>query len=62
PLEDGRMTTHAIELLPTAFRFKKGSKLRLSLAGADVDHFRTPEGPHVFRIDCSQSRLLVPYV
>jgi predicted acyl esterase len=62
PLEDGRMVTHAIELLPTAFRVRRGSRLRISLAGADLDHFRTPEGPHTFRIDCAGSRLLVPHV
>lgn len=61
-LEDGKMVTHAIELLPTAFLFRRGSRLRVTIAGADRDHFRTPPGPHVFRIDCAASRLLVPHV
>ena len=32
-------------LLPTAWRFAKGSRIRLSIAGADADHFvQTPHG------------------
>jgi predicted acyl esterase len=32
-------------LLPTAWRFAKGSRLRLSVAVADADHFaQTPHG------------------
>ena len=31
-------------LLPTAWRFAKGSRLRLSIAGADADHF--VQAPH----------------
>jgi uncharacterized protein len=37
-------------LLPTAWRFSAGSRIRLSLAGGDADHFvRTPHGrpPHI---------------
>jgi hypothetical protein len=32
-------------LLPTAWRFSAGSRIRLSLAGGDADHFvQTPHG------------------
>ncbi len=31
-------------LLPIAWRFAKGSRLRLSIAGADADHF--VQAPH----------------
>ena len=32
-------------LLPIAWRFAKGSRLRLSVSGADADHFvQTPHG------------------
>jgi predicted acyl esterase len=32
-------------LLPVAWRFARGSRLRLSIAGADADHFvQTPHG------------------
>jgi putative CocE/NonD family hydrolase len=60
---------HAIELLPLAMLFRRGHRIRLSLAGADVDHFTTP-GPRglagtshprvVWRVDRARSRLLLP--
>lgn len=32
-------------MLPTSWRFAKGSRIRISIAGADVDHFaQTPHG------------------
>jgi predicted acyl esterase len=32
-------------LLPVAWRFAQGSRIRLSIAGADADHFvQTPHG------------------
>ena len=32
-------------LLPVAWRFAKGSRIRLSIGGADADHFvQTPHG------------------
>jgi predicted acyl esterase len=32
-------------LLPTAWRFAEGSRIRLSIAGSDADHFvQTPHG------------------
>jgi hypothetical protein len=32
-------------LLPTAWRFSAGSRIRLSIAGGDADHFaQTPHG------------------
>ena len=32
-------------LLPTSWRFAEGSRIRLSIAGADADHFvQTPHG------------------
>ncbi|MBX3187667.1 MAG: CocE/NonD family hydrolase [Labilithrix sp.] len=56
---------HAVELLPLAMRFRRGHRVRLSLAGADVDHFATPAGPSgqvptVWRVDRAGSRLLLP--
>jgi hypothetical protein len=57
----GEYATHAIELQPTAFLFRRGHRLRLSIAGADVDHFRAPSGaPRTFRLDLAGSRLLLP--
>jgi hypothetical protein len=60
-LAPGEYATHAIELQPTAFLFRRGHRIRLSIAGADVDHFRAPGGPpRTFRIDLAGSRLLLP--
>ncbi|MFE1598901.1 CocE/NonD family hydrolase [Methylobacterium sp. ID0610] len=38
PLVPGRVERIRIPLLPTAWRFKAGSRIRISLAGADADH------------------------
>ena len=44
-LRPGEAATHAIELLPLAMLFRRGHRIRVSLAGADVDHFATsPSG------------------
>jgi predicted acyl esterase len=39
-------------LLPVAWRFARGSRLRLAIAGADADHFaQTPHGrPPLFTV------------
>lgn len=54
--------THAIELLPVAMRVARGHRLRLRLAGADVDHFTTPTGAAkvVWRVEHQGSKLLLP--
>jgi putative CocE/NonD family hydrolase len=54
--------THFVELLPVAMRLGRAHRLRLSLAGADVDHFTTPTGDTKvrWRIDRAASRLVVP--
>ena len=62
-LAPGEVATHAIELLPLAMLFRRGHRIRLSLAGADVDHFVTP--PHgaarvTWTVDRAGSRLLLP--
>jgi putative CocE/NonD family hydrolase len=56
------VVTHAVELLPLAMLLRRGHRIRLSLAGADVDHFKTPAaaGPTVWRVDRAGSRLLLP--
>lgn len=43
-LEIGRAETIAVPLLPVSWTLRAGSRLRLSLAGADADHF--PQVPH----------------
>ncbi len=60
-LAPGEMVTHAIELLPTAMRLRRRHRLRLRLAGADLDHFAAPTAPGLtWRIERSKSRLLLP--
>ncbi|MBK7581516.1 MAG: hypothetical protein IPI67_15065 [Myxococcales bacterium] len=57
----GERLEHVIELLPLAFRFARGSRLRLCLGAADVDHFTTPGPARVtWRIERGGSRLLLP--
>ena len=45
PMPMGEPQLLRFALLPVAWRFAKGSRLRLSIAGADADHFvQTPHG------------------
>ena len=45
PMPAGEPQLLRFALLPTAWRFSKGSRIRLSVAGADADHFvQTPHG------------------
>jgi hypothetical protein len=49
-------------LLPAAWRFGKGSRVRLAIAGADTDHYgQVPHGrPPVFSIGRGKSFLDLP--
>ena len=41
----GETTRLRIALLPTSWRLRKGSRLRLAIAGADADHYaQVPHG------------------
>ena len=45
PMPRGEPQLLRFALLPTAWRFSAGSRIRLSIAGADADHFvQTPHG------------------
>jgi putative CocE/NonD family hydrolase len=45
PLQPGEATRLTIALLPTSWRLRKGSRLRLAIAGADADHYaQIPHG------------------
>jgi len=45
PLEPGKVERIRIPLLPVAWRFSAGSRIRLSIAGADDDHYgQVPHG------------------
>jgi putative CocE/NonD family hydrolase len=53
---------HVIELLPVAMNFGRGHRLRLSLAGVELDHFEVivGDGPTRWTVDRGRSRLLLP--
>jgi hypothetical protein len=38
-MEPGRVEEVVVDLLPVAYRFGAGSRIRLAIAGADADHF-----------------------
>jgi uncharacterized protein len=42
PIAAGQPVELAIDLLPTAFRFPAGSRIRVTIAFADADNFETP--------------------
>jgi putative CocE/NonD family hydrolase len=45
PLQAGRPEKLRFALLPTSWIFQKGSRVRLAIAGADIDHFvQIPHG------------------
>ena len=62
PLVPGQPEEIVIALLPTAWRFGKGSRIRLAIAGADADHYgQVPHGrPPVFTIGRAESFLELP--
>ena len=64
PLVPGRPEDIVIALLPTAWRFGKGSRIRLAIAGADADHYgQVPHGrPPVFTLSRAGSFLDLPLV
>lgn len=62
PLPDGERQQIRIPLLPVAWTFAAGSRIRLSITGADNDHFGTvPHGkPPTFSVDAGRSCLHLP--
>lgn len=64
PLVPGQAEEIVIALLPTAWRFAKGSRIRLALAGGDADHYgQVPHGrPPVFTIGIGRSFIDLPLV
>ncbi len=51
-----------LALLPTAWRFGKGSRIRLAIGGADADHYgQVPHGrPPLFTVRRGESFLDLP--
>ncbi|MBV9811759.1 MAG: CocE/NonD family hydrolase, partial [Acetobacteraceae bacterium] len=62
PLVSGEPTNMRLVFLPTSWLFRAGSRIRLSLAGADADHFgQVPHGrPPVLTIHRDATRLALP--
>jgi putative CocE/NonD family hydrolase len=63
PLVPNEPVTMRFPLLPTAWRFSKGSRIRLSIAGADADHFgQVPHGsPPRFTVHRDGTILALPW-
>jgi hypothetical protein len=62
PLTPGKSEEIVVALLPTAWRFGKGSRIRLAIGGGDSDHYgQVPHGrpPH-FTINRAGSHLDLP--
>ncbi|MEQ5776675.1 CocE/NonD family hydrolase [Thalassospira sp. NFXS8] len=62
PLPLNEVQRIRIPLLPTAWTLAKGSKLRLSMSGADKDHFKkVPHGKMAnITLELSETRLVLP--
>jgi putative CocE/NonD family hydrolase len=63
PLVPGEPVTMRFPLLPTAWGFAKGSRIRLSITGADADHFgQVPHGqPPCLTIHREGTMLALPW-
>lgn len=62
PMPVGQPQQMRIPLLPVAWQLSAGSRLRLSIAGADSDHFiKVPHGaqPHMV-VDHAKTQLVIP--
>jgi putative CocE/NonD family hydrolase len=62
PLVPGRIEEIVVTLLPAAWRFAKGSRIRLAIAAGDIDHYgQVPHGrPPVFTIGLGKSFIDLP--
>ncbi len=63
PMEPGEITKITFDLLPVAYRFARGSRIRLALATADADHFAPVRDAKAITIDRSPahpSALILP--
>lgn len=66
PLVPGKPAALTFDLLPISHLFRKGHRIRLAIAGADVDHFANPPGPppkiRVHRSAALASHVVLPCV
>lgn len=66
PLVPGRVAELSFDLLPTSNLFPKGSRIRVTIAGADKDHFEPPAGDpptvRIYRGNVYASRIDLPVI
>lgn len=66
PLVPGKPAELTFDILPISHVFKAGHRIRVAIAGADVDHFANPPGPpptiSVHRSAARASRVILPVV
>lgn len=66
PLVPGEVAELSFDLLPTSYLFRKGRRIRVAVAGADIDHFPVmpaiPPTVHVQRGRVHASRIDLPVV
>lgn len=61
PMPVGTPTELVFDLLPVAYRFARGSRIRLAFATADADHFApVPDAAKALTIEHARSRLVLP--
>ncbi len=66
PLVPGGVAELSFDLLPTSYLFRKGRRIRVAIAGADIDHFpMIPANPptlHIQRNRVHASRIDLPVI
>ncbi len=66
PYTAGEMVSLSFDFIPISYQFKKGHSIRVSIAGADIEHFDLPyDLPSKFNIDISRENpatLMLPLV
>ena len=66
PLVPGEPAELVFDLLPTSYRFGKGHRIRIAIAGADADHFAPSPDPaptlDLLRTGARASRIALPVI
>jgi predicted acyl esterase len=60
PFPEGQAAPVTIDLLPVSYRFARGSRVALALAGADADHFASIDGARRYVVVHADSYLELP--
>ena len=63
PLTPGEPADLVVELFPVSWRFERGHRVRVALAGADADHFAAvPGGATSWTVEFGASKVTLPVV